>query len=169
MSFQKHLLNIFFIFSTLLISYISSAENLEFLDTPDELNYFKLKGHGLEAGFFVLIKFIANETLLPKSSLIPNLEAKQPTTQEINQEYVFKKLLLLEPIIIFSNNSAECNIFQGPYYHLNEIVDEGTEVSFSYLIGTNAKNPGLSCNLEIFVLGENQPRKTIDYSTYSGE
>ncbi len=148
-------LNILFI--AILFFAIPSYAN-EFLNTPDDAMFFEVQGDGNEAGFFTLVKFVVDEDKLPKQSLIPSEE-------EIDAELLFQKLLLLEPQIVILENSAKCRIDRGPYYNLNDLISRGTEVTFSYLFKTDAFVLGASCKVQIFVLGESSPRKTIQYYT----
>lgn len=147
-----------FIFQILLLLITIKSNASDFLDTPDDVSFFELYGDGTEAGFFTLVKFIADEDRLPKPSLLPG-------SSDIDAEVLYQKLLLLEPQIIFLENTANCEVFQGPYYNLNNLVSYGTEVSFSYLIKTDSHLLNASCKLELYVLGEAHPRKTVKYFT----
>lgn len=148
----------FFIFQIILLLIVIKSNANDFLDTPDDVAFFELYGNGTEAGFFTLVKFIADEDRLPKQPLLPG-------SVDIDAEILYQKLLLLEPQIVFLENTANCEVFQGPYYNLNNLVSHGTEVSFSYLIKTDSHLSNASCILELYVLGETLPRKTVKYFT----
>jgi hypothetical protein len=146
----------------LFIAHYGVAQDYDFLNTNDGEYYTLVNGQGTERGFYFQVTQIFDEDTLPKNPLtaIENI---------ISEDEIQSKLILLEPKVEFSNNTAECEIFQGPYYSTNVMIAKGTEVTFAYIIKANSKLLKKSCNIKVLSSDLKTTLREIDYFTKTEE
>lgn len=165
----KFNLSLIILFFSFCFNYVR-AENINFADTPDEPGLHTIIAGPNDVGFYTQISFFADETVVPKKSLLPTiLESK--TDEVALDQVIFDSIVKAAPTVVIENKSANCELYQEPYYAMNDMYVDKTELTFQYLIIKKAdlKSPqhsGLNnklCTVKFFVLNQKEPFKTIEF------
>lgn len=127
-----------------------------FLNTVDTETNSVVHGEGVERGYYVQVSFLVPEDIIPKNS---KLDPSEPLSDEALQKYLNK----VEPVLKFSQNTAGCHIFQGPYYNTNDKVANGTQVTVAYLIEGSSTEKDKFCKLRIYLADSSTLLREIDY------
>lgn len=149
---------------------VAKAENYNFADTPDEPGLHSIVAGPDDVGFYTQISFFADEALVPKKSLLPtNLDSEN--NDETLEQVIFDSIVEAAPKVLIENKSARCELYQEPYYAMNDMYVDKTELTFQYLIITKKdlksnQHSGLNttlCTVKFFVLNQKAPFKTIEF------
>lgn len=164
-----------FDFKTLIISFIFffpptffgiNASASEFLNTTDGETKSVVYGDGSELGFYFQVSFLVDEKILPRISLTPPMSKEEEDRQK---QYEQEQVIKLQPQLVFLNNTALCEIFQGPYYSTDDFIAPSKQLTYAYLIKTTAEQKNTSCKLVIYLSNGTTQLREIQYFTQIGK